>query len=73
MVKKDKKQKLTPIEAVEFLESFRLMMADKDEPAKSISIRIPENILRALKLKAKSEGKKYQSLIVEILRKSLKA
>jgi predicted DNA binding CopG/RHH family protein len=47
-------------------------MADKDEPTKLISIRVPENMLKALKVKAKMEGKKYQSLLVEILRSEMK-
>jgi predicted DNA binding CopG/RHH family protein len=63
---------VTPDEALEFLESFRKLMGDKDEPTKLISIRIPENMLKALKVKAKIEGKKYQSLLVEILRREMK-
>lgn len=65
------KQKISPEEAVEFLDSFRKMMAEKDEPTQAISIRIPANILRVIKTRAKMENKKYQSLIVEYLRKSL--
>lgn len=70
-MKKNRKS-LTPEEAVQFLDSFRQMIADKDEPTKAISIRIPGNILTAIKLKAKYENKKYQSLIIEYLRKGLK-
>jgi predicted DNA binding CopG/RHH family protein len=64
---------VTPDEALEFLESFRKLMADQDEPTKLISIRIPENMLKAFKIKAKTDGKKYQSLLVEILRKEMKS
>ncbi len=56
-------------EAVEFLESIRVMASEKDV---AISLRIPGNILRTLKLKAKADGKKYQSLIVEYLRQGLR-
>lgn len=69
-MKKDKSV-ISPEEAVLFLDSFRKMMADQDEPTKAISIRIPGNILKALKTKAKIENKKYQSLIVEYLRLGL--
>jgi uncharacterized protein (DUF4415 family) len=61
---------MTPEEAVVFLESFRQLQEDKDEKTRLISLRIPENILRLLK--AKNEGKKYQSLIIQILRAGIK-
>ncbi len=63
---------VTPDEALEFLESFRKLIADKDEPTKQISIRVPGNMLKAIKVKAKAEGKKYQSFLVEILRREMK-
>jgi len=63
---------ISPLEALQFLEDIRTLQSDIDEPRKAISIRVPENILRAIKLKAKAEGKKYQSLIVEYLRQGLK-
>ncbi|GIL17597.1 MAG: hypothetical protein BroJett040_13480 [Oligoflexia bacterium] len=62
---------LTPEQAVRFLEDIRLMQANINEPSVPISIRIPGNLLRALKLKAANDGKKYQSLIVEYIRKGL--
>lgn len=67
-----KTPRISPDEAMEFIESFKKMLLEKDEPTKLISIRIPENILNVLKTHAKTNGKKYQSLIVEILRKELK-
>lgn len=67
------KSEIAPEEAVRFLEDIRLMSAQIDEPTVAISLRVPGNILRALKLKAKSDGKKYQSLIIEYLRKGLSA
>lgn len=70
-MRKKKAKGLTPEEAVSFLDSFRQMLADQDEPTQAISIRIPGNILRAIKLKAKNENKKYQSLIVDYLRQGL--
>lgn len=74
-MKKNNKQKLSaisPDEALRFLEDIRLMAGEIDEPTVAISLRVPGNILRAIKLKAKSDGKKYQSLIIEYLRKGLR-
>lgn len=68
-----KKNTISPEEAVEFLDSLRRMQIERDELTVPISLRVPENILRAIKLKAKSENRKYQSLIIEALRKSLKS
>ena len=64
--------RITPEEAVRFLEDIRTMASDVDEPTVAISLRIPANILRAIKLKAKADGQKYQSLIVAYLRNGLK-
>lgn len=47
------------------------MSSQIDEPTVAISLRVPENILRSIKLKAKADGKKYQSLMIEYLRKGL--
>lgn len=71
-MKKNQKNNPTPEEAIQFLESIRRLAEDKDEPTVMISLRIPGNILRALKSRAKVENKKYQSLLIEIVRKNLK-
>lgn len=72
-MKKSKLKKISPEDAVAFLESIRKMVSEKDEPTVAISIRVPANILRMLKTKAQSEKKKYQSLIVEYLREGLRS
>lgn len=59
-------------EGLVFIESFQKMLNDQDEKTVAISLRIPKNILAALKFKAKSEQKKYQSLIIEYIRNGLK-
>jgi predicted DNA binding CopG/RHH family protein len=69
---KKNKNSPTPEEAIQFLESIRRLAEDKDEPTVMISLRIPGNILRALKSRAKVENKKYQSLLIELVRKNLK-
>lgn len=66
------KNEITPLQAVQFLESMRKLAEEKDEPTVMISLRIPGNILKILKNKAKLENKKYQSLLIEILRKGLR-
>lgn len=70
--KKIKSLTISPEEAVRFLEDIRLMASDINEPTIAISLRVPANVLRSVKTKAKSEGKKYQSLIVEYIRKGLR-
>lgn len=66
-----KSVKVAPEDAIRFLDDMRKMSVNIDEPTVAISLRVPGNILRSLKLKAKADGKKYQSLIVEYLRKGL--
>lgn len=70
--RKSKEKRVSPAEALQFLESMRQMAEDKDKPTKLISLRVPENILNAVKTKAKFENKKYQSLIVQYIRMGLK-
>lgn len=70
--KENKPSTVSPEEAVQFLEDMRVMYSEIDEPTVLISIRIPGNILRAIKLRAKADGKKYQSLMIDYLRQSLR-
>lgn len=67
------KPQIAPEEALRFLEDLRTLPAEIDEPTVAISLRIPGNILRAIKLKAKFDGKKYQSLMIAYLRQGLKS
>lgn len=68
---KTQSPQISPEDALRFLEDMRTMTLDMDEPTVAISLRVPGNVLRAIKLKAKADGKKYQSLIVEYLRRGL--
>ena len=72
-MKSQKNKKITPEEALQFLESIRTMTREVDEPTVAISLRVPKNILTAVKLKAKADGKKYQSLIIEYIRKQVRS
>ncbi len=65
------KATIKPEEALRFLEDMRTLMSQIDEPTVAISIRVPRNLLKALKFIAKRDGKKYQSLMIEFLRQSL--
>lgn len=67
-----KRQHITPEEALHFLESMRKLQEDVDEPSIPISLRVPANLLRALKMKAKIDQRKYQSLIIYYIRKGLR-
>ncbi|MBC7456853.1 MAG: hypothetical protein H7235_01145 [Bdellovibrionaceae bacterium] len=70
-MKKNKKRSVKKEEALLFLEDMQKMQFEKDEPTVPISLRIPANIIRSLKAKAKIEDKKYQSLIISYIRKCL--
>lgn len=72
MKRKNNSPQISPEEAVEFIESLQKLIQDKDDPTLAISVRIPANILRSLKVTAKLQGKKYQSLLVEYLKEGLK-
>lgn len=64
--------RLTPEQAIAFLEDFQQVVHGKDLPTKLISLRVPENILNAFKVIAKSQDKKYQSVIVQLMRQWVK-
>ena len=66
-------QKMTPLQIVKFLEDFRELhlSLDKKEDSVSISIRMPKSLLQGLKQKAKLEGKAYQTLLKEVLKKAI--
>ena len=57
--------------ALIFLEEMRTLSQRKHGPKKIISIRIPENFIRALKGKAEFENRKYQNLIVQAIEEFL--
>ncbi len=73
MKNQKEKNKITPEQALRYLEDMRLLSEQKDLPTSPISLRIPQNLLSLLKSKAKIENKKYQSLIVEYIRLGLQA
>ncbi len=52
-----------------FLEDFQHMIAGIDDKTKMISLRVPENILSAFKFKAERQKLKYQSVVIDLMRK----
>ena len=60
---------LTVEQAMRFLDDARTLYRDVDEPTCAISVRVPANVLRSFKTKAGIEGRKYQSVIVALMRK----
>lgn len=53
---KSKNPTISPEEAIQFLEDMRLMSMNVDEPTVAISLRVPGNVLRSIKVKAGSKG-----------------
>ncbi|PIR26894.1 MAG: hypothetical protein COV43_00070 [Deltaproteobacteria bacterium CG11_big_fil_rev_8_21_14_0_20_42_23] len=61
-------KQLTIEQRLEFLESFRLLQGKKQSgKTKLISLRIDQDVLNAFKIKAQSNGVKYQSKIKELI------
>jgi predicted DNA binding CopG/RHH family protein len=69
--KKSKRHKPTAEQALAFLEDFRKMQAGLDEPTQAISLRVPNNILRAYKALAAAENRAYQTMMIQALRRYL--
>lgn len=65
-------KKLTAEQVIEFLESFRSLHDHSSQsPSKLISIKIPENLLKAFRLKAEQKGVKYQTQIKALMKEWL--
>jgi predicted DNA binding CopG/RHH family protein len=72
-MKKSVKKSISPEEAIQYIEDMQVMQSEIDDKTVAISLRIPQNLLRALKTKAKIDGKKYQSLLVDYIRIGIKS
>lgn len=59
-------------EILHFLEDYRQIASGDEGPTKLISLRVPEKILELFKIKAKHQDKKYQTVIVKLMREYLK-
>ena len=56
-------ERISPEDALQFLEDIRILSSDIDQSSIAISLRVPENILNIIKVKAKADGKKYLRII----------
>jgi predicted DNA binding CopG/RHH family protein len=64
----DRCRELSADEIVTFLDQFRLLAyAGRKTKSKLISIKVPEDLLAVFKIKAKLEGRPYQSIIKELM------
>lgn len=58
---------LSTEEVAQFLESFRLLHSTTSSKTKLISLKVPEPLLTAFRLKAESLGLKYQTQIKSLM------
>jgi predicted DNA binding CopG/RHH family protein len=59
----DQCRKLSPTDIVRFLDDFRRLHSQEKSKSRLISMKVPERLLRAFRLKAKAKGQKYQTQI----------
>lgn len=69
----ERSRALTTDQVITFVENFRILHAPNFTQSKSqlISIRIPESLLTAFRVHAELKGKKYQTMIKELMIASL--
>ena len=61
-------RKVTPEQALQFLEEFQLLMQGDEGSTKLISIRVPGRLLKVFRSKCDKQGRRYQSQILELMR-----
>lgn len=63
---------MTSEQILSFLEQFRELHSGERKKSKLISIKIPEDLLKAFKSRAKLQGIPYQTLIKQLMLDYLK-
>jgi predicted DNA binding CopG/RHH family protein len=63
----DECRKLSATEIAKFLEDFRLIHGQVKSKSRLISLKVPESLFNAFKLKAKAKGVKYQTQIKQLM------
>jgi predicted DNA binding CopG/RHH family protein len=58
---------MTPEQIVQFLEDFRILHQPQPGPSRLISIKVPEALLAAFKVKARLSGSPYQTQIKRLM------
>ena len=66
-------REMSPEEVVEFLEGFRLLTEGESSRSRLISLKVPERLLEAFRLRCKIEGLKYQTQIKRLMAGWLRA
>jgi len=59
-------RKIPPLEILQFLEDFRLLHGTRAK-SRLISLKVPEPLLRAFRLKCEAQGTRYQTRIKELM------
>lgn len=69
----ERSRALTTDQIIAFVENFRILHSQVETSGKSklISIKVPENLLIAFRIQAELRGKKYQTMIKELMLASL--
>lgn len=62
---------MTPDQILEFLENYRMLVANAPEKCRLISLKIEPSLLNAFKQKAALEGVPYQTKIKQLMREYL--
>lgn len=65
-------KKLSPMEIIEFIENFRILVTSSPSKSKLISLKVPEALLSNFKAKSKLSNIKYQTKIKELMEDWLK-
>lgn len=60
-------QSMSHQQIVEFLNNFMDLHTRVEDPTKMISIKVKESLLESFKMKAKSQGLKYQTQIKKLM------
>lgn len=69
----ERSRALSADEVALFLENFRLIHSANPSKSKLISIKIPESLLTAFRLKAELQGVKYQTQIKNLMEEWLRS
>ena len=68
-IHKKEQQNFSTEQIVEFLESYRELVAERDQVgSKLISIKMPIHLLKAFRFKADKEGMPYQTKIKQLMK-----
>jgi uncharacterized protein (DUF4415 family) len=61
-------REMSPDEILEFLETFRLLQEPSVAPSRLISLKVPEDLLRAFRSRCELAGVRYQTQIKRLMK-----